>query len=837
MSSLKTLLANFVETCFDSVAGSMDTNEQKLIPFGEVQKHQTANDCWIVIKGEVFDVTSFIQTHPGGAQAILAHAGSDATELFTMMHARSALDSLRASMLLGPIDPATLPANGQKEATEDERRQSAAREEMPSAQNFFLLQDFEQWGERVLSNMAWAYYRSASDEERSFDENRDAFRRYFFRPRILRDTSSGTIETTIVNLPTSMPLFISPCAMAKLGHPLGEINLTRSAGKYGIIQMLYLNKERTASSALIRKVEQLGARAIVFTVDVCWQSKRTLDVRTKGIPSHSSAIATSTSKGVSEAIGEYQDRNLTWKDIGFIQSHTKLPIIVKGVQSLEDVELCVANGVQGVVLSNHGGRQADYAPAPIDILYEIRTYRPDLFSKLDIMIDGGVRCGADVVKALALGAKAVGIGRPFLYANGTHGEAGCDRVAESVTKIEELKPEMPRFVALWYKHLNELNLPSRAIPPFKRISFRFLASVQHCSFAAEPSTLFLTMSYHEQQPYVKALDLPPNTSCLLVKKRAVRIEPIAWPVLQSDGVLVKVISNGICGSDMHAYLAGGVGGRPILEPTVMGHEAAGEVVAVGENVTSHKPGDRVADFSLFRPIWRLIYLHLLIGMKLVAYSHLLGCGPIGLITAAVAHAYSARKIIAFDISQRRVDFAKKYMSPLTGKAIFDHVFHIDSLPSLTKMVQTNGSHGQANGELPASEDTVAVDTNHVETEGDAKWKIASQRMMSIIEQCGLSAECGVDRVIEASGAEDAMLHGVAICKQGGIYLQVGLGHVQTHIFPTIAVTNKELDVRARGVVDLRPLITAKYPLSRAQEAFEAVASGMEMKVIIKNQEM
>ena len=106
------------------------------------------------------------------------------------------------------------------------------------------------------------------------------------------------------------------------------------------------------------------------------------------------------------------------------------------------------------------------------------------------------------------------------------------------------------------------------------------------------------MSQHyvnqQQPPHVTALNLPPNTSCLLVKKRTIRVEPIPLPILQPDGVLVKIISNGICGSDMHGYLAGGVGGRPVVEPTVMGHEAAGEVIAVGEQVTTHKPGDRVA---------------------------------------------------------------------------------------------------------------------------------------------------------------------------------------------------------------------------------------------------
>ncbi|ETS76808.1 hypothetical protein PFICI_12195 [Pestalotiopsis fici W106-1] len=229
-----------------------------------------------------------------------------------------------------------------------------------------------------------------------------------------------------------------------------------------------------------------------------------------------------------------------------------------------------------------------------------------------------------------------------------------------------------------------------------------------------------------------------------------------------------------------------------------------------------------------------------------------GCGPIGLITAAVGHAYSARKIVAFDISPSRVDFAKKYISPLTGKPIIDHVFHIDPIPSAPPPTKTNGFHVESNDATLG--DSEANGGDHAQTEGDRRWECARQRMLDIIEQCGFNTEGGVDRVIEASGAEDAMLHGVAICKQGGIYLQVGLGHVQTHVFPTIAVTNKELDIRgitrytascfpsaidmlARGVVDLRPLITAIIPLSRAKDAFEAVASGKELKVIIKNQEV
>ncbi|KAF3051292.1 Cytochrome b2, mitochondrial precursor [Didymella keratinophila] len=378
---------------------------------------------------------------------------------------------------------------------------------MPPAASMLLVQDFEYWAERVLSTTAWAYYRSASDEEATFLDNREAWRRYFFRPRILRDTSYGSTATTILGIPTSMPVFIAPAAMAKLGHPLGEVNLTKAAGTSGIVQaisanascgleemfnarlegqplifQLYLNKDRSASSALVERVTKLGASAIILTVDVCWQSKRTLDVREKlkevsdapAPKSITTPTAGSKEKSVSEQISGYQATDLTWDDIAFIRKHTHLPIIVKGVQSVEDVQLCIEHGAQGVILSNHGGRQADYAPAPIDVLYELRELRPDLFSKIEVMVDGGVRSGADVVKALALGAKAVGIGRPILYANGTHGEAGVARVLqifqEEITNtmrnigantVDDLKPELVGPIGPWVGR----NRPSYASSP------------------------------------------------------------------------------------------------------------------------------------------------------------------------------------------------------------------------------------------------------------------------------------------------------------------------------------------------------------------------------------
>nr|XP_019001749.1 xylitol dehydrogenase [Kwoniella mangroviensis CBS 8507]OCF65210.1 xylitol dehydrogenase [Kwoniella mangroviensis CBS 8507] len=384
-----------------------------------------------------------------------------------------------------------------------------------------------------------------------------------------------------------------------------------------------------------------------------------------------------------------------------------------------------------------------------------------------------------------------------------------------------------------------------------------------------------------QPPQVTSLNLPPNHSCNLVAKRKIVVRPNDLPILQPDGVLVKPGPS-----------CGGVGGRPVKYPIVMGHESSGEVIAVGDLVKSHKIGDRVAiepglpcrrcinckegrvnicldmrycgapgsvgslsryftlpaDMAPHVPdhiSWdeagciQPLAVGVQIGKRVDLRPHktlaIFGCGPIGLITAAVAHAYSARKIIAFDNNPDRVEFAKKYISPLTGKPIIDHVFLIDG-----------SGAGIGDGEINDHED-------HEETLGDRKWEQAKKIAAEFAEKAGLLEEEGVDRVVEATGAEDCMLLGIAIAKQGGTYLAVGLSHIQTNNFPTLAVSNKEinvvgltrytascfpsaLDMLSRGVVDLKQLLTKTFPLTQATEAFEAVAAGGDMKVIIKNQE-
>lgn len=208
-----------------------------------------------------------------------------------------------------------------------------------------------------------------------------------------------------------------------------------------LVYQLYVNKDRAESEKILRKLEDpnSGMRAVLLTVDAPVMGNREGDQRAKG-----EAIETGgghggdagQGKGVASAVSGYIDPNLvsksevirackfhrltlsyflqTWDIVGWYKQNCKLPLLLKGVQSVEDVALAKEHGCAGVILSNHGGRSLDYAPAPIDVLVELYQTRPDLIRDLDIYVDGGVRRGTDVLKALALGAKGVGLGRPFL---------------------------------------------------------------------------------------------------------------------------------------------------------------------------------------------------------------------------------------------------------------------------------------------------------------------------------------------------------------------------------------------------------------------------------------
>lgn len=313
-----------------------------------MQRHNTRGSCWVIIAGEVYDVTGFLALHPGGAAPILAVAGTDATRVFAPIHAPGVLATLEPECHLGPVDASTVPASKlSPEEEADEARIAAQRALLPPAESLLLLADFEEWAHRVLPRAAWAYYASAADSESAYNENLASWGRYFFRPRVLRDITEGSLRTTVCGTDMAMPVFICPAAMARLGHPLGEVNLTRAAAAHGIVQaisinascpldeilaareegqkvwfQIYLNKDRAKSAELLRKIEAAGVAAVIFTVDVAWQSKRTLDRRAKtsvAAPESSSAGEGTQGAGVAAAISGYQDSHLVWDDIDFIR--------------------------------------------------------------------------------------------------------------------------------------------------------------------------------------------------------------------------------------------------------------------------------------------------------------------------------------------------------------------------------------------------------------------------------------------------------------------------------------------------------------------------------------
>lgn len=309
--------------------------------------------------------------------------------------------------------------------------------------------------------------------------NRLAYRRIRFRPRVLRKVGEVDSSTEILGVKSALPIFIAPAALAKLGHPLGEINLTRGAGETGILQVissnsscsleelaaertegqelawqLYVASDRDRAEKTIKKAFNLGMSSIWLTVDAPVGGNRERDTKEKiardpvrqarlcfrvfahfsNLPSRQPKFGekSENSGSTSAAQFSYVDPNLTWEDIPWIKSLAPgKPLVIKGISCVEDAILAKEHGCQGIVLSNHGGRQLDGARPPIDVLQEIRRERPDLLNDMEVYVDGGVRRGTDVLKALCLGAKAVGLGRPFLYAQSAYGADGVVKAVQS----------------------------------------------------------------------------------------------------------------------------------------------------------------------------------------------------------------------------------------------------------------------------------------------------------------------------------------------------------------------------------------------------------------------
>ncbi|KAH7846176.1 hypothetical protein Vadar_010801 [Vaccinium darrowii] len=300
--------------------------------------------------------------------------------------------------------------------------------------------EFQELARQTLPKMSFEFYNGGAEDQHTLKENTEAFQRITFRPRILVDVSRIDMSTTILGHPISAPIMIAPTSFHKLAHPEGEVATARAAAACKTIMIC---KRRDLTATLVQSAERYGFKAIILTVDTPRLGRREAEIKNRMIAPQmkifegllSSEVASDNGSKLEAYATQILDSSLSWKDIEWLRSITSLPILLKGVLTPEDAIKATEVGVDGIIVSNHGARQLDYSPATITVLEEVVVA---VGGKIPVFIDGGIRRGTDIFKALALGAKAVMIGRPVLYGLAAKGEQGVRQVMEMLKNELEL---------------------------------------------------------------------------------------------------------------------------------------------------------------------------------------------------------------------------------------------------------------------------------------------------------------------------------------------------------------------------------------------------------------
>ena len=316
--------------------------------------------------------------------------------------------------------------------------------------------DYERAAEALLEPGPFGYFAGGAGDEWTLRENVAAFRRWVLRPRVLVDVGTITTRATILGDELSLPVIVAPTAFQRFAHPEGELATARGAAAAGTVMclstlsstrpgelaatapdgrhwlQLYWSSDREFVRALLEEAASARFAAIVLTVDLPVTGRRERDLRTSfeippdfQLPNISPALERPRNPGA--GLGAIVDRSLTWRDIEWLRSVCPLPLVVKGVLTAEDATLAVEHGADAVVVSNHGGRQLDGVAASLDALPEVVEA---VDGRAEILVDGGVRRGIDVVTALALGASGVMAGRAILWGLAVAGEQGVQDVLE-----------------------------------------------------------------------------------------------------------------------------------------------------------------------------------------------------------------------------------------------------------------------------------------------------------------------------------------------------------------------------------------------------------------------
>ena len=372
----------------------------------ELQKHNRPEDCWIIVHSKVYDVSSFLSEHPGGPAIIMKFAGGDATTAYDEIHAPGILEeTLDKGLFMGLIDSTTpsSPDATLTEVTSPQQAQSQpqplSKTDRPRLESLISVHDFEDVARRVYNEKTFAFYSSAATDLISHRANLKSYRKLMLRPRVLRNVEVVSTRRSILGCDSDAPFFVSPAAMARLAHPDGELAIARGCGAQGIIHtissnasyplseivkagrpnqpfflQLYVNSDRSKTEQLLRKARSLGIRAIFVTVDAPIPGKREADERISAAAAGnlsspvSGAVASNDKKGggLGRVMARYIDPTLCWEDLAWIRKVSGLPLILKGIQTAADAVKAVEYGVQGIMLSNHGGRSLDtYAMNPV----------------------------------------------------------------------------------------------------------------------------------------------------------------------------------------------------------------------------------------------------------------------------------------------------------------------------------------------------------------------------------------------------------------------------------------------------------------------------------------
>ena len=316
--------------------------------------------------------------------------------------------------------------------------------------------EYEARAKERLQQAEYDFIAGAATDEITLRRTRAVFDAIMLRPRMLVDISQPDLSTTVLGQPTAFPILVDPAGGHGRAHPEAELATARAAGAMGTVMILssgstytledvaqaatgtiwfqqYLYKDRGLTQRMAHRAQEAGYKALCLTLDSTVRAKRERNIRNNysspaspnyaglEVPDYAWQTSSDAPRGVNTLI----DRAATWPYVEWLADHTPLPLVVKGIMTAEDARLCAEHGVRAIIVSNHGARQLDTTFASIEVLPEVVEA---VDGKCEVYLDGGIRRGTDVLKALALGARAVLIGRPLFWGLAVDGEAGVQAV-------------------------------------------------------------------------------------------------------------------------------------------------------------------------------------------------------------------------------------------------------------------------------------------------------------------------------------------------------------------------------------------------------------------------